>query len=139
MREIKFRAWDDDNEKMYYSGSLEFIAYDFAIGCCIGITLKEGWSNHYHYSASLMQYTGLKDKNGKEIYEGDILSHELPYKCDKCEQTHIIGVVEWDVDGWFLKCISEGDHKIYDSMGMIYDWEDREIIGNIYENKELLK
>lgn len=56
MREIKFRAWDKN--KMYF---LELVGNNFM------------WINEQPEQGKLMQYTGLKDKNGKEIYFGDIL------------------------------------------------------------------
>ena len=67
----------------------------------------------------VMQYTGLKDKNGVEIYEGDYISDGL-----------FIGVVEWGASGWMI-----GDQDLW-----TYIDEDRYgVIGNIYENPELLK
>jgi len=69
----------------------------------------------------LLQYTGLKDKNGKEIYEGDIL---------KWEKSGLIEIkkVYWDCSSRWNVCNSVGVEKELDY----------EIIGNIYENKELL-
>jgi len=80
----------------------------------------------------VMQYTGLKDKNGKEIYEGDIVKHN-DYSRGACitfEQHQSISVIEW----------SEGaiPYKIK-GLGFDYYGKDLEIIGNIYENPELLK
>ena len=62
MREIKFRAWDNKQNKMRNDGFS--IYYDGSIQFADSIESKD---------FILMQYTGLKDKNGKEIYEGDIL------------------------------------------------------------------
>jgi len=69
-------------------------------------------------SLSLLQYTGLKDKNGKEIYEGDIL-----YGNEDENDT-----VVYEENKFILQPL--GDDSIF--------WEKSEVIGNIYENKELL-
>ena len=79
----------------------------------------------------VMQYTGLKDKNGKEIYEGDIV------KCIPNREvegdTESIGVVEWDILGYTLRI-----SKTHQSEALWTYWVDKEIIGNIHENPELL-
>lgn len=119
MREIKFRAWHKGIKKMYKIGQ---------------ITLEKGVWNYepedrgfigmskpYQPSFVLMQYTGLKDKNGKEIYEGDIVNQ---FNVDT------IGIVKFK-DGLFgIK-----------SKGMFWHIHSKntEVIGNIYENPELLE
>ena len=135
MNKIKFRAWDKDGcyTKNCKPGMIEDIQ---------GSTL---WSSIiYDDDFELMQYTGLKDKNGKEIYEGDILQ-VLGY-----EPGDIIGncFVEY---GCFL--LSEDDWQVeHKTMGFSGNWGDGckchcelneskilRVIGNIYENPELLK
>jgi len=85
----------------------------------------------------IMQYTGLLDKQGKEIYEGDILEFAV---------YNAIGKVIWDdrYFGWWVKLLHSPVDKCqnislfdaYTSVG----WEDSiEVIGNVYENGELLK
>lgn len=74
----------------------------------------------------LMQYTGLKDKNGKEIYEGDIL--KVDWKDNRYKS--VIGMVEWDNENAAYRFAAGSPSEV--------SWS-HEIIGNIYENPELLK
>jgi len=84
----------------------------------------------------LMQYTGMKDKNGREIYEGDIV-RDFGFLGNEEER---IGIVVWDDEcvpvGFNIKPIKG---KWADEMGYWWKWEELEIIGNVYENPELLK
>ena len=106
MREIKFRAWNGETCKMTY--------YDFLYTSQVKNFSEGTWSLD-----KLMQYTGLKDNNGKEIYEGDIV------------KTRAFGdrttIVNWNKIAWF----AGGDFM--DAIG-----QSHEIIGNIWENPELL-
>lgn len=108
MREIKFRVWDK---------RLKEIIGDLNGGCgyedrCLMDVIGDE-------SYELMQFTGLKDKNGKEIYEGDIL--EAPFF-----QT---AAIEWIGSGFWCKQ-KNGTH-------VLPNIENTEVIGNIYENPEL--
>ena len=123
MREIKFRAWDNRNKKMR-SGRDYYLKPQPMPGessACLY------WLPEICFPEDLeiMQYTGLKDKNGVEIYEGDIVQHENGQ----------ISLVEWsDGDwGWLMKSIKNWNPKT--SFNSTKD----EVIGNIYENKDLLK
>ena len=124
MREIKFRAWDCDKNKMIYPTERQAIT-----SVCTVITIltnkpiRGGFYDSfktYECNGYLMQYTGLKDVNGKEIYEGDIVKEihiDDDYLYDKV-------VVRW-LDDYLCYNLSM-------NTGILY-----EIIGNIYENPEL--
>jgi len=121
-REIKFRAWDTVQDKMLPVESINF-RNDV-------ISLDEG-DNSVSDSSDmfiLMQFTGLLDKNGKEIYEGDIV------RLNDCGDI-FDHIVRWsDVDAQFLFEVN-GDW--YGAADMEFD--QCVIAGNIYENAELLE
>ena len=116
MREIKFRAWY--KQQMWVT----FMINPYGE---IEIHNKGEVDDLYMPKDNeyiLMQCTGLKDKNGKEIYEGDIV-----------KQGNWVGEIKWTRDFWGL---GEGN---YDDEGLYTRNQNLEIIGNIYENPELLK
>jgi uncharacterized phage protein (TIGR01671 family) len=82
------------------------------------------------------QYTGLKDKKGKKIYEGDIIKISGDYKPG-------IYTVIWDSYrvAWWLKNVKQREREHDDDYYQLLDntWQDREIIGNIHDNPELLE
>jgi uncharacterized phage protein (TIGR01671 family) len=119
MREIKFRAWDKNSKTLYYSynvglsgGNMDLLDFQYNIQ----IQGKD---------LTLMQYTGLKDKNGVEIYEGDIVRI-------KSVGGIFNDVVEWQGSGLKLKNTTRLHSQLE-------DYENIEVIGNRFENPELLK
>ena len=124
MRKIKFRAWDKENEKMMKVSSLHLENKE--------ISVKENGTFHLFRMQDLMQYTGLKDKNGKEIYEGDIVLIKLDET-----STWYKTVVKFKKGAFIASLIDREDYIYIFNRG--FDSNDFEIIGNIYKNKNLLE
>jgi uncharacterized phage protein (TIGR01671 family) len=127
-REFRFRAWDKKNKKMIYNPS----KYGEVEQVDLNHTINSIQKDH-----ELMQYTGLKDRTGKDIYEGDILSlnyfegevvkmwieylDTLPYCCT---------IIKYSEGDWVpLGRIMKRDREQFTC----------EVIGNIYEHPELIK
>jgi len=122
MREIKFRAWDlEKKEFHYYNGIFNVQPYTEQNK---GFALQYDGSSPKYHECIVEEFTGLKDKNGKEIYEGDILS-----KDGESEEDRLTWVVEYKITPY---------NSFYD-FGYMSRIDLCEIIGNIHENKELLE
>ena len=141
MREIKFRAWDKKNKKFVKHIHIN-ICGEKEMYSKLGFLINEFDYCEYNKCSLipilakdivLMQYTGLKDKNGKEIYEGDIVNVYGVYE----EEVENVGVVEYDGDGFWRVSIHENNNKIEDMM--CFNLGLYEVIGNIYEDPELIK
>lgn len=139
-REIKFRVWDVENKEM-----LEVQELDFEPTFYGGrIAIRPDQYNDYFDTEDmiLMQYTGLKDKNGKEIYEGDIVKAYFKKGAWKYNDKNYCGYkngeVQYCVDG-FILYIENYKEKIYplssfgDNDGNINELE---VIGNVFEKKQ---
>ena len=132
MREIKFRAWHewgDTTGRFLKPGMI----YDEKSGDCLK------WLNDGQKITNIMQYTGLKDRNGKEIYEGDVFKTEL---------TDSIGVVKFSHGVFGLRWQPPEQNRMLGSWGQKHDlrrFDDGQIleigavVGNIHENPELIK
>lgn len=147
MRDIKFRAWDKETNSMHDVTEISFNEDGSIDGTLKSITGRFYFNERVHVrgfnyewidDVILMQYTGLHDKNGKEIYEGDVLEFEdksgkasVAYNQNKAQyqlsklkhksSNIIIKNAQIDLN---TNCISEDELKV---------------IGNIYENPELLE
>ena len=129
-REIKFRAWNADDEQMYSVTSVDFVDGTCEVeGDDLGLSWRD--ENRNAQETILMQFTGLKDKNGKEIYEGDILA--------KPKFSQSVEVQWMDHDGaWWVRFHGADSYK---NLSAFNEWDEcvAEVIGNIYENPELQK
>jgi uncharacterized phage protein (TIGR01671 family) len=184
MREIKFRAWDGEYNKMHKIsgiswrditgfGEPERYARDSIQDLDFAESDKVCWVSPYFFTDGLnyeeglkvmeaelkeheerlqkiilMQYTGLKDKNGKEIYEGDVVEYQylntLEQEVRKAEVKLLsIGDVNRNITAYYPFCYSiSGSYKERDreiTECYLTPANDCEVIGNIYENPELLK
>ncbi len=133
MREIKFRAWDKKGKKMIEIDNIEFTwkKGKFKGGKVLYVCSKEGYEFDCN-NVILMQFTGLKDKNGKEIYEGDVLRY------GNKEDDIIIQIVWIDLSDNGFKIIRQVNKNIIHDIRIYRFDEQAEVIGNIYKNPELL-
>ena len=120
MKEIKFRQWIDHNRKFKYSG--------------MDSICKNVFTSPFNFDVyPLEQYTGLKDKNGKEIFEGDILVFKI-YDFNRNRNGWTVrGQVEFAC-GQFVAFNLEGLCEV-----LAHGTSHMEVIGNIHENPELLE
>lgn len=132
MREIKFRAYDKERKEFLSCGQI-------LIAIKSGANPKESPqyldilkdADMFKDRFEIMQYTGLKDDNGREIYDGDILQILDIYGIYK-------GYIDWWGDRWVVMYkISES--KELQRQSLITTAMNRQIIGNIYENPDLLE
>lgn len=135
-RPIKFRAWDRLNKLIVYPGSgdgymqCDGDGFTLTVETGVDIDRETGMEspNYEEIEADFMQFTGLTDKNGKEIYEGDVVkARGIQTKND------VLGDVRWNNKEAALKLyLTRGGSARLDAIFR------HEVIGNIYENPELL-
>lgn len=127
-REIKFRAYSSHNHKIYSVSNIEW-----DIDGRIWVTADDGKNGIelIDEEAHLMQYTGLHDKNGREIYEGDIVRTGEDNIGDP---DPTIGQVIMREGSWLIE-----NEKKQEEIGLFSEITSREVIGNIFEDNQLLE
>ena len=138
MREILFRGKRKDNGEWVYGDLLNVgVDYDYAIRTYGG---REHGQANAADEKTVGQYTGLKDKNGKKIFEGDIVRgrHWTSYN-DKNDGEFHLWRVDWSEKSGLITFVDSPTTNTKMSIHDFADFEEVEIIGNIHDNPELLK
>lgn len=132
-REIKYRAWLKEEEKMVNVETIDFT--DKSMQYLEKNEIIDAYllRRMIFDDVELMQYTGIKDKNGKEIYEGDILKYKFLYD-RRLKHVTLVKFVETEAN-FGIKDTYGNEIPLFRITANNYF----EVIGNIYENEELLQ
>ena len=136
MKKIKYRAWDKTENRM--ARNVEELKFN-SKGLYAVVLNHMGFEfKRRTMDVELMQYTGLKDKNGKEIYEGDIIRTHFSFSHEVVQEPFII---QWNKDKAMFEGIKQNPEQNEYLRSFSFFPEQRyiyEVIGNIHENPELL-
>ncbi len=138
MREIRLRGWHEKHKRYYNLGTIQEMCNEVEAGEIYGIQSLDPTAEHqciFLDDLELEESTGLQDKNGKEVYEGDIVRDEVG------PDGAAIGTVENINGDTVVKFLpgtipEEWGHEYYPVFGKM---DDSEVIGNVHENPNLLK
>lgn len=131
MREILFRGKREDNGQWIIGFLSKTRGLDNKLYICIDYEEKGLMCSSIVVPSTIGQYTGLTDKNGKKIFEGDIVK--------SCEYDDIYTIKYFDVDNYpAFDCVPEVPLCECNGLAFLVNTEGCEIIGNIYDNPELL-
>ena len=119
----KFRAWVKKNKEMLFVRQIDFMFEKVVLECYEQFFIDE---------VELMQYTGLRDKNGREIYEGDVVRYEC------CFESYVEEVIYDDKHCNFGTIDKDEKTFSFDALISDFDVDCFEVVGNKYENLELL-
>lgn len=138
MRQIKFRTWLKNYQRYqrmvdvqaidFYNGTVSYIEDDY-------VNLEQSWEDEVLDNVVLMQSTGLFDKKGVEIYEGDILKIQTSDFYSKKITDEYIGQICFSRGGFFV--LTDGHHTDFCLWGK--SMATMEVIGNIHDNPELME
>lgn len=136
MREIKFRAWDAERKILREVYNLHFNGYPIE-GVCGCDVLRTDNSNYEHWilteEIKIMQWTGLKDKNGTDIYESDLVkAYDKIYQIEFNLGSFLFINKKYRLD-WRFVCNNADDFRNHPDV-----MDQFEVISNIYQNSDLL-
>lgn len=123
----KFRAWDKISKKIF-----PVMMIDFGQSYVMIEEINGLWCERDFDDVELMQYTGLRDKNGREIYEGDVVRYEC------CFESYVEEVIYDDKHCNFGTIDKDEKTFSFDALISDFDVNCFEVVGNKYENLELL-
>ena len=140
-RELKFRAFYENKLYMQeYCGGFSYFIHNDSDA----LTLEDIFVAAERQKCIIQQYTGLQDRNGKEIYEGDIIEHTFSKTTDDETSIHFGSKLNGSVSfcnhlcAYILTIISDDRHN-GDTFQLMNHVPSKKIIGNVFENPELLK